>query len=152
MHGCAALRDLYLVYLDLRDQSQLNRCTPILVQCYDYVTPRNHPPMLLGIPLADHSWVHREFEQKGIDDPALQRALFALLPDALADMLLRLSRERRGFHLVDTRGTLEVVAVDDLSTEGDWQDEMHPSARGYRKLAGGRINPAIGELFPRVSG
>ncbi|MEW7977118.1 MAG: hypothetical protein AB2814_06685 [Candidatus Sedimenticola endophacoides] len=36
-----ALRDLYLVYLDLRDQSQLNRCTPILVQCYDYVTPAN---------------------------------------------------------------------------------------------------------------
>ncbi len=40
----AELKDHFITFINLRNNSLLNRETPILVQTYDYVTPRDHRP------------------------------------------------------------------------------------------------------------
>lgn len=141
------LKDYYQRYINARNNSAINPATPILVQTYDYITPRNQPPTIFDIPLSDHAWVHKEFEEKGIEDSTIQREIFVILLNEMIAMLKQLEQEQAGFHVVDTRNTLEVVGPDYKRTDGDWHDEMHPSAKGYKKLADHKVNPAISALI-----
>jgi hypothetical protein len=61
--------------------------------------------------------------------------------------LLALSADPlNNFHIVDTQGTLTPASPEDLASRGDWADEIHPSARGWRKLAA-KIGRALDALL-----
>jgi len=142
----ATLRGFFRRYINARNASEINAGTPILVQTYDYIQPRNQPPTILGIAVRDKPWIYPKLQKMGIADPGVQRGVVKILIDGLAAMLLQLADEADNFHVADTRGTLELVGPDYRRRDGDWRDEMHPSAKGYKKLADGVINPAIGAL------
>lgn len=140
------LKSYFKRYIDLRNASEINQDTPILVQTYDYVVPRHHPATILGFEMADHAWIHPKYLRLGIEDPEMQKHSIWILLDEMSAMLHGLAAEQENFHVADTRGTLEVVSSDYKSIDGDWRDEMHPSAKGYNKLTSQCINPLIGQL------
>lgn len=144
----AELKTYFQRYITLRDQSEINRTTPIVVQTYDYVVPRDQPPTILGFPVAKRAWILPKYQERGILDPEMQRASLWILLDEMAAMLHGLAAEADNFHVADTRGTLDVVPPDYRRIDGDWRDEMHPSAQGYKKLTGRHINPLIRTLVP----
>jgi lysophospholipase L1-like esterase len=51
------------------------------------------------------------------------------------------------FYVVDTRDALTPAAASATGPSGDWENEIHPSAEGYRKLAE-RISPVVRSLLP----
>ncbi len=140
------LKSYFKRYIDLRNSTELNHDTPILVQTYDYVVPRHHPATILGFDVAEQSWIHPRYQRLGIDDPEMQKRSIWILIDEMSAMLHQLAAEEENFHVADTRGTLEIVAPDYRRIDGDWRDEMHPSARGYQKMTSQHINPLIGQL------
>lgn len=142
----AELKSCFKRYIDLRNNSEINRDTPILVQTYDYVVPRDQPPTILGFEVSDHAWILPKYLARGIDAPEMQKRSLWILLDEMSNMLIDLAGEEENFHVADTRGTLEVVPPDYQRIDGDWRDEMHPSAQGYRKLTEERINPLIGQI------
>lgn len=111
----------------VRSKSQFNTTTPIFIHTYDYVTPRASPagpglgpwllPALKGYQIPETDW----------------NAVADAFIDKLADISLSLSLPN--FHVVDTRRTLtraEALAAD---ASNDWENEIHPTADGYEKLA-----------------
>ncbi|GAB7544858.1 hypothetical protein CS8_045330 [Cupriavidus sp. 8B] len=54
--------------------------------------------------------------------------------DRLADDVI-LQAGIPNFHVTDTRGTLEPAGTDDDGATADWENEIHPTADGYDKLA-----------------
>lgn len=106
----------------------LNRKTPVLLHTYDYVTPRNSPagpgfgPWLFkavtafGIPEADWILVSNE------------------LLNRLGALLSELATQYAGVQVIDTLGTLDAAQTSDIGPTQDWQNEIHPTAHGYRQL------------------
>lgn len=141
------LKSYFKRYIDLRNSTELNHDTPILVQTYDYVVPRHHPATIFGFDVAGHAWIHPKFQRLGVDDPEMQKRAIWILLDEMSAMLHSLAAEEEDFFVADTRGTLEIVTPDYRRIDGDWRDEMHPSAKGYQKLTSQHINPLIGQLI-----
>ena len=84
----------------------------------------------------------------GIKESVLQRAITdALLITYKTRLLEPLAADAaNNFHLAHTQGTLVPASPDDLESGGDWADEIHPSARGWKKLAR-RIGAALDALL-----
>jgi len=63
------------------------------------------------------------------DDPAFRQDLVKLLIDRIHDTFAPYDDDARRVHLVDSRGC--------LSSENDWDNELHPNSNGFWKLAAG---------------
>ena len=57
------------------------------------------------------------------------------LLDRVAQTLLALPAQLPNLHVVDTRNTLDRAELGAAGGSNDWDNEIHPNARGYRKLA-----------------
>lgn len=104
------------------------RCR-ILAHGYDHPHPRDAGIGLFWghIPLGG-PWMHPVMAvEKGIRDPAVQRALAAELVDRFNALLAELDAAHADFHHVDLRGTLASVR--------EWDDEIHPTSAGFAKMA-----------------
>jgi len=125
----------------LRDApGSVNAGKPIIAHTYDYPTARPAPGNFLFVPVTQ-PWLMPNFVEREVPTvlwPALARHLL----DLLGEVLLELEGELPAFHVVDTRGTLEPAAEGARGNSGDWLNEIHPNAAGYRKLAG-RLSAAI---------
>jgi hypothetical protein len=87
----------------------------VVLHTYDYVIPNNGP------------WLGRPLLKLGIADRALQRAILRVLIDRFHAALSRLSSRYDGkVALVDVRGTVG---------DDEWYDELHPTTRGFAKVA-----------------
>jgi hypothetical protein len=121
---------------------------PIVTHTYDYPTPRPSPGKFLFVD-ALGPWLHGAFEDKGTPQ-AMRMPVTRLLLDALGDGIIALAQGSEripNFHVVDTRGTLTPAAPDATGRSGDWENEIHPSAGGYRKLAE-VVSPVVRSLLP----
>jgi hypothetical protein len=134
-------------FIEARSGSTLNARCPILTCTYDFITPRNCGAQLLGVTL-DGPWICPRMNELGIGEPALQKAITDTLLIAYRTRLLEpLAADiANNFHLADTQGTLVPASPDDFESRGDWADEIHPSARGWKKLAQ-RIGAALDALL-----
>ncbi len=103
---------------------------PVLLHGYDYPLPGGFPddPRRPAWAAPDR-WLGAPLRERGIEDPALQRAVMRLLIDATYDMLHRLAGDSTStrVHVVDVRGTLPEVS--------DWADEIHPTDEGFGRVA-----------------
>lgn len=102
---------------------------PIFIHGYDYAIPGGFPgDTRRPVYAKQDEWLGGPMREKGIADPALQRAIIRLLIDALYDMLGRVAGNSAAtkVHVVDVRGTLK---------EGDWADEIHGTSTGFRRVA-----------------
>ncbi len=133
------LTGYYVELARLRDSTNQNRGIPIVTHSYDYAMPRNAPvhvglktygPWLLpalkkhDIPEADYAAlvVHfldglREFQR------------------TLGDRLRKLGIEHPNIHSVDFHGALTKAPPSSTGRRADWENEIHPTKKGYEKLA-----------------
>jgi lysophospholipase L1-like esterase len=137
----AAMRKLegYLVesftgFVNLRDRpGSPNAGVPMFVHTYDYPTPNDAPALgPLGIKLGG-PWILPRV--RDVVPTELWQPLTRLLIDRVATTLMSLTTRLSQLHVIDTRGTLVPAALGATRESGDWENEIHPSAGGHRKLA-----------------
>lgn len=118
-HALAELRDIY------RPNCQ------IVTHAYDYVRPNGVPTIYWLWPIPIHltfgPWIKSNLQLRNISDPADQQAVVRFLIDKFRDTLMGVAASRRNFTVIDSPGTLK--------KDSDWTDELHPSRRGFERLA-----------------
>jgi hypothetical protein len=117
--------------LDQRDKGK-NANVPLVLHCYDYVTPRNAPA---GPKLGP--WLYKAVNTIYHVPPADWQAVADVLISRLADMWLALAEKyaSRNVNVFDTRGTITRAAAGTTGISGDWENEIHPTPHGYGLLA-----------------
>ena len=117
--------------LDQRDKGK-NANVPLVLHCYDYVTPRNAPA---GPKLGP--WLYKAVSTLYQLPPADWPAVADELINRLADMWLALATKyaSRNVNVIDSRGTLSRAAPGTDGVNGDWENEIHPTPHGYGLLA-----------------
>lgn len=144
-----AVQDGFRRLASLRDEPG-STCAgkPIVTHTYDYPTPRPSPGRFLLVD-ALGPWLHSAFEDKGTPQ-AMRMPVTRALLDALGDGITALAQGAEripNFHVADTRGTVAPAAPDATGRSGDWENEIHPSAAGYRKLSE-VVSPLVRSLLP----
>lgn len=105
----------------------------IITHTYDYAIPRRRGFRLFDLIPLGESWMYPVFRRHGIRAADDQQAIVRHLLGELRRMLDEVAAEFPRLTVVDTQGTL---------TPADWRDEIHPNARGFRRLAR-KLYPAI---------
>jgi hypothetical protein len=129
------LRSAYLDLVKLRNE---NRPTcRIYIHAYDWAVPSGIGASMWGIKVGP--WMKPNLERKGIDDEDDQRKIIHWLLEKFADMLEEIARQPN-VTLVRTQGTL---------TESEWNDELHPSRKGFEKIAS-KFRAELAKQFPQT--
>jgi len=145
------LQNDLLRWIALRDSSQANGSTPIIIHTYDYITPRNLPYEFFVI--SSGPWAYKSLQAAGIFDVAVQKQITDYLLERWALRLTDLQEAGadgiviQNFHIATTLGTLAPASETWLQPKDDWHDEIHPTPQGYAKLAQQHLNPLIASTF-----
>ena len=98
---------------------------PIIGHGYDHLIPSDSPVRYDGFRVTG-PWVKPALDGHNIVDPDLQTEIGALIIDDFNDLISSVATDHPDdFIYVDLRGKLD---------PGDWQNEMHPTKDGFRKL------------------
>lgn len=124
-----------------RDKAPINRGIPIVVHHYDLVTPRNTGPGL-----GFETWLFPAMNsyQVPIEDWAL---LLQELMQRTARLIDDIAKQDSSFHVVKTQGLLERAQPQDLGATKHWQNEIHPTKKGYALLSQ-RWARVLDSMFP----
>ncbi|WP_085032756.1 hypothetical protein [Ensifer aridi] len=120
-----AYRDVIALIRRDRDFAEL----PIVIHGYDYAIPGGFDGDIRNPSWAKQDkWLGSAMKAKKILDTELQREIIRILIDALYDTLLKIAGDSNAtyVYVADVRGTLSV---------GDWADEIHPTDKGFEKVA-----------------
>jgi len=109
-----------------------NRGVPIFAHTYDYAVPSRAPARIYDLVPVDGPWLSPRMSDV---PPQVWPALSKYLIDRVARTLQALQSTLPNFVVIDTRGILHCVGSETTGRSGDWQNEIHPSQAGYRKLA-----------------
>ncbi len=139
-----AVEEDLLSVVRMRDRSRSNNTTPIVVHTYDYLTPRNQPHFMAR---RRGPWIWRDMKNIGIKDPTVQMEIMNHLVDGWAERLMNIERDYKNFFVIDTRDTLIPADFDETVVDPDWHDEIHPTAKGFAKIADQKLNPRLREMF-----
>jgi lysophospholipase L1-like esterase len=116
--------------------TDINRNVPLFCHTYDYMLPRNAPasarlrmgpwlyPAFVAYQIPPADWLATVIE--------LLKRLASLLRSVVDD--LNAGHDRR-IYLIDSRDTLVVAEPGTKKVSNDWENEIHPTPGGYRKLA-----------------
>ena len=131
-----AVASLVTGYLDpnfkvLYDAVRNSKCqdTPIFLNLYDTPVARDAPA-----PPGKTAWLFEAYRKNSIDAslwPDLTDGIFNDVQTAIAGW----QKDRTGVHLVPTDGKLVPAKPGDKGNSGDWINEIHPNAKGWKKLA-----------------
>jgi hypothetical protein len=126
----ALVRRLAASYQVLIDE--IGPICPVFAHGYDYFVPSNKAVKIFPGVRGPGPWVWPEMvsPRVGITDPALQRAIGRVMIDQFNDgVLAKLEAANAGYFAhVDLRGTLQ--------GEADWSNEIHPTMKAFKSLAG----------------
>jgi len=101
---------------------------PIFAHGYDWFAPSDKPVKFVGVDLPIGPWIHPAMLAAGIEDDTVRRAIARILVDRFNDTMHDLAvAHPLDFVHVDLRGTLDI--------DRDWQNEIHPTRKGFRKVA-----------------
>ncbi len=117
----------------LRDRYRPN--CQIVTHTYDIPFPDGRKIRKLGI--RKGPWIKPAL--KGIDEK-FHRGIIRIVMDQFADGLVSTARREKKFTVVETRGT--------LTRRKDWADEIHPTSKGFKKIAR-KIRDELHRKFPR---
>lgn len=106
-----------------------NAATPLLLNCYDTPTARS-APAAPGV----GPWLYKAYRKNDVAPvlwPALTDALFRRLRHAIGSWCTG----RSALHAVPTAGVLLPAPPGSTGNSGDWANEIHPNAAGWKKQA-----------------
>lgn len=127
------LTDSYRGFVECRDRpGSPNAGVPMIAHTYDYPTPNDAPALAFGLRISG-PWIHPLLN--GRLPREVWQPLTDYLLDHVAETLLALPVQLPNFHVVDTRGTLVRAALGATGASNDWENEIHATADGYRKIA-----------------
>lgn len=129
--GCNALASSLAARFDelaMLIDGGLSKGIPVVIHTYDYVTPRNSPAGLAG------PWMSPVLQGYGVPTDHWNAVADTLI-DRLADAVESMAKRRPNTHVIETRRTLIRAAAGAPGVSGDWLNEIHPTAQGYRKLS-----------------
>lgn len=111
---------------------QLGYSVPILLHGYDYAVADGRGYLGGWGPLPG-PWLEPGFREKGYEDPHQRQQIVTQLIDRLNEMLASLGNVNGLGHVrhLDLRGTLK----NDNTYTDWWDNELHPTKRGYRAIA-----------------
>lgn len=116
----------YQELLDIRDHYSPN--TIVMTHTYDYPYPSLTGGQFLGGLIKTKAWMKRFMDAPEAAIPeSLQADVIKVFMDTLGDELLSVAARRKGFIVVDTRGT--------LAGKKEWLNEIHPTSEGFKKIA-----------------
>ena len=124
----------YQAFIERRDESLINRETPIVTHVYSYPKPRPKGTKLFGF-MSSKGWIythlvkHRGFTNADVDE--MQDIINAML-EKFRDAMVALQDNHEGFMVVDTLGVLSQNGGFDPSV---WHDEIHPNSTGFGIVA-----------------
>ena len=122
----------------VRNHGGPNAHVPIFCHTYDFPTPNDTPATILGARVGK-AWMYPHLVERRVPS-ALWTPLADFLLRHLAGQLKSLDLE--DFHVVNTLDTLSRAQFGARGESGDWDNEIHPSRAGYKKL-GRRLAKAI---------
>ena len=119
-----------------RRDTDINRLVPMFCHSYAYPMPRNAPASEL---LHVGPWLYPSVSAYRIP-PADWLPVATELIDRLAALLRRIVDDLnrpadRRVYLIDTKEALMPAQPDSTGPSNDWENEIHPTPGGYRKLA-----------------
>jgi lysophospholipase L1-like esterase len=115
-----------------RRDASINAGMPVVMHAYDLAVPR---PAGAGLGLAG-PWLEPAMRAFGIPEDqwaAVARALMARL-SVLLDHVAATTVDG-SLHVVHSQGTLISAKTTDTGATADWDNEIHPTPAGYRKLS-----------------
>lgn len=120
----------FAAMVDALRASPKNAGTPLLLNGYDTPVARDAPaiPGLVG------PWLYAAYRKNHIDPslwPSLTQALFVAISATVAGW----AAGHGGVELMPTTGLLTPAAPGSTGSSGDWKNEIHPNASGWRKQA-----------------
>jgi hypothetical protein len=122
------LGDVFARFIAARDQG-VNRDVPVFLHTYDFATPRN-----AGAGFGFGPWLFKALTSFAVP-VADWNGVAAELFERLRTLLGQLQSQQPHTHLVDTMGTLVRAGNADTGATADWQNEIHPTRAGYKKLS-----------------
>ncbi|MBL8524180.1 MAG: SGNH/GDSL hydrolase family protein [Betaproteobacteria bacterium] len=136
----------YAAIVDLRDRAGISPCVgkPIVIHTYDLCAPRDSPARFAFLTLGP--WLYPAMIAAKIPQ-ARWNDVADVVMNALADKLLALPNKLPNVHVVDTRGLLTRSTNTAKGISNDWENEIHPTADGYRKIAK-PISQRLASLLP----
>lgn len=102
---------------------------PIFLNGYDTPTARNAPALPGG-----KAWLYEAYTKNSIAQPLWPDLTDGIFNDVQTTVALW-AQGRPNVHLVPTDGTLTPAAPGSSGDSGDWINEIHPNAAGWKKLA-----------------
>lgn len=122
--------------------AEIGPLAPILAHGYDHFVPSAVPVRFNGVGIGRGPWIHPAMLGKHIVTPLAQRTIARWLVDEFNLVLQRVQQDHPlDFVYADLRGTLDV--------DRDWENEIHPTRAGFRKLAG-RFVQTIRARLPEI--
>ena len=134
-----ALRGAYRDIVRLRNDNSPN-CR-IYFHSYDYAVPDGRGARLWGIKFGP--WMKDDLEDKGIRDPDDQKQIIRWILDRFDEMVQDVVKKSSNVVYVETLNT--------LTHPEDWNDELHPSRGGFRKIAQ-KFRDKLKDQFPATFG
>jgi hypothetical protein len=128
------LRSAYVDLVHLRNENRPD--CKIYIHGYDWAIPSGRGAVMWRIKVGP--WMKPFLLQKGITDPADQRAIIRELLRRFNEMLDGIAADNPDVVRVETLGTL---------AESDWNDELHPTRKGFQKIAE-KFREKLKEQFP----
>lgn len=122
--GIAEFEQHYMALINIARRAQPG--IPVVMHTYDYIQPRAKKQFLRPGP-----WVGAQFKTLGMH-PYFWPETSNIVIDSLGACVDRIARRASGVHVVHSAGRLTPSPPGWMS---DWANEIHPSAKGYRKLA-----------------
>ncbi len=107
----------------------VNKDVPVFFHSYDFATARDS-----GAGFGFGPWLFKAFTSFQVpiaDWDAVSAELF----QRLQGLLGQFQSSHPNAHLVDTMGTLNRALNTDTGPTADWQNEIHPTRPGYKKLS-----------------
>jgi len=106
----------------------------IVTHTYEKLTPRKTGFELFDIIPVGRAWIYPFMKQKKITKAADQKNIIANLLENFKSALARVENDYPFFQVVDTHGTV---------TRNEWRNEIHPTPKGFGKLAKKIYNAAL---------
>ncbi len=122
--------DNYKNLIKLRNNSKINKKTPIVCHCYSYLKPRKVGTKLFGA-MFGKGWVKQYLDRLDIPQSDQQAIIIAML-DRFYKSVKKLESNHDNFFVVDTRKVLMKKGKPNVSL---FHDEIHPKGKGFKQVA-----------------